>query len=163
MAKTTLTCEIEYDPEVTDPEGLASAMDRLMETVLSTPGIMDEYANPQVGDFYVMGTRQHAIYCLATNELMTETYGRFTRRDVAQRCIDEADSRIADDLVLVSILGIPNALNCDQVERRYECAERRYFHPRRTGRRILAHTGPLCVSKLQVASHGRDHERCDRR
>ncbi len=49
MAKTTLTCEIEYDPEVTDPEGLASAMDRLMETVLSTPGIMDEYASaPEV-------------------------------------------------------------------------------------------------------------------
>ena len=114
MAKTTLICEIEYDPEVTDPEGLASAMDRLMETVLSTPGIMDEYANPRVGDFYVMGSRQYAIYCLATNELMTETYGRFTRRDVAQQCIDEADSRIADDLVLVSILGIPNALNCDQ-------------------------------------------------
>ena len=87
MAKTTLICEIEYDPGVTDPEGLASAMDRLMETVLSTPGIMDEYANPRVGDFYVMGSRQYAIYCLATNELMTETYGRFTRRDVARQCI----------------------------------------------------------------------------
>ena len=47
---------------------------------------------------------------------MTETYGRFTRRDVAQRCIDEADSRIADDLVLVSILDIPNALNCYEVD-----------------------------------------------
>ena len=114
MAKTTLICEIEYDPEVTDPEGLASAMDRLMETVLSTPGIMDEYSNPRVGKFYVMGARQYAIYCLATNELMTEAYGRFTRRDVAQQCVDEADSRIADDLVLVSILGIPNASEPDE-------------------------------------------------
>ena len=29
--KTTLTVDIEYDPELTDPEGLACAMDRLME------------------------------------------------------------------------------------------------------------------------------------
>ena len=51
--KSTLTVEIEYDPARTDPEGLACAMDRLMETVLSTPGIMDEYANPRVGEFLV--------------------------------------------------------------------------------------------------------------
>ena len=51
--KTTLTVDIEYDPAITDPEGLASAMDRLMETVLSTPGIMDEYHNPKVGEFFV--------------------------------------------------------------------------------------------------------------
>ena len=37
-----------------------------METVLSTLGIMDEYANPRVGDFYVMGARQYAMFCLAT-------------------------------------------------------------------------------------------------
>ena len=47
MANTTLTVDIEYDPEVTHPDGLASAMDRLLETVLSTPGIMDEYGDPQ--------------------------------------------------------------------------------------------------------------------
>jgi hypothetical protein len=41
--KTTLTVEIEYDPKMTDPEGLACAMDRLLETALSTPGIFDEY------------------------------------------------------------------------------------------------------------------------
>ena len=35
--KTTLTVEIEYDPQMTDPEGLACAMDRLLETALSTP------------------------------------------------------------------------------------------------------------------------------
>jgi hypothetical protein len=53
MAKTTLICEIDYDPELTDPEGLASAMDRLMETVLSTPGIMEEYGTPRVGKFFI--------------------------------------------------------------------------------------------------------------
>jgi len=51
--KTTLTIEIDYDPAMTDPEGLASAMDRLLETALSTPGIFDEYGNPKVGEFFV--------------------------------------------------------------------------------------------------------------
>jgi hypothetical protein len=53
MAKTTLTVDIEYDPELTDPEGLASAMDRLLETALSTPGIMEEYGDPRIGEFLV--------------------------------------------------------------------------------------------------------------
>ena len=53
MAKTTLIVDIEYDPELTDPEGLASAMDRLMEMALSTPGIMEEYGDPRVGEFFV--------------------------------------------------------------------------------------------------------------
>jgi hypothetical protein len=51
--KTTLTIEIDYAPAMTDPEGLASAMDRLLETALSTPGIFDEYGNPKVGEFFV--------------------------------------------------------------------------------------------------------------
>lgn len=53
MAKTTLTIDVNYNPEVTDPEGLASAMDRLLETALSTPGIMDEYGPPEFGEFSV--------------------------------------------------------------------------------------------------------------
>jgi len=51
--KTTLTVEVEYDPAVTDPESLACAMDRLLETALSTPGILDEYGNPTIGEFFV--------------------------------------------------------------------------------------------------------------
>ncbi len=51
--KTTLTVEVEYDPRKTDPEGLACAMDRLLETALSTPEIMDEYGNPTIGEFFV--------------------------------------------------------------------------------------------------------------
>ena len=52
--KTTLTVEINYNPKKTDPEGLACAMDRLMETALSTPEILDEYGNPKVGEFFVL-------------------------------------------------------------------------------------------------------------
>ena len=55
MARTTLTVEIQYNPRRTDPEGLASAMDRLMETALSIPGVMDEYDNPKMGEFFVAG------------------------------------------------------------------------------------------------------------
>ena len=51
--KTTLTVDINYDPDITDPEALASAADRLMETALSTPGIMEEYGNPRFGEFFV--------------------------------------------------------------------------------------------------------------
>jgi len=55
MANTTLTVGIEYDPDVTDPEGLAVAMDRLLELALSTPGILDDYSNPHIGEFFVQG------------------------------------------------------------------------------------------------------------
>jgi hypothetical protein len=51
--KTTLTVGIDYDPTITDPEALACAMDRLMETALSTPDILDDYGNPAVGEFFV--------------------------------------------------------------------------------------------------------------
>ena len=51
--KTVLTLGIDYDPEKTDPESLATAMDRLMETILSTPGITEEYGDPQIGEFFV--------------------------------------------------------------------------------------------------------------
>jgi hypothetical protein len=51
--KTTLTVEIEYDPQQTDPEGLACAMDRLLETALSIPEVMDEYGNPKIGEFFI--------------------------------------------------------------------------------------------------------------
>jgi hypothetical protein len=51
--KTTLIVAIEYDPTMTDGEGLACAMDRLLETALSTPGILEDYGNPNVGEFFV--------------------------------------------------------------------------------------------------------------
>ena len=51
--KTALTVEVEYDSAITDPEGLACAMDRLLETALSTPDIFGDYGNPKVGEFFV--------------------------------------------------------------------------------------------------------------
>jgi hypothetical protein len=53
MAKATLTVEVHYNKRITDPESLATAMDRLLEMALSTPGILDDYGNPRVGEFFV--------------------------------------------------------------------------------------------------------------
>ena len=54
MAKAYMVVEVEYDPTVTDSESLADALDILMDTARSTPGILDEYGNPRVGEFYPM-------------------------------------------------------------------------------------------------------------
>jgi len=51
--KAQLTIDVEYNPSVTDPEALATAMDRLLETACSTPGILDEYGDPTLGEFLV--------------------------------------------------------------------------------------------------------------
>jgi hypothetical protein len=52
--KTKFFLEVEYDPEVTDPEGLACAMDRLLKTALSIPDVLEEYGNPKFGEFLVL-------------------------------------------------------------------------------------------------------------
>jgi hypothetical protein len=52
--KSTLKLDVEYDPGVTDDESLASSLDTLMATALSTPGILDEYGNPHVGQFSIL-------------------------------------------------------------------------------------------------------------
>ncbi len=53
MKSCTLTLHISYDPQVTDPESLASAFDTLSETALSTPGILEEYGDLAIGEFLV--------------------------------------------------------------------------------------------------------------
>lgn len=49
----SLTVDVTYDPQVTDAESIASAADRLLETALSTPGILEEYGSPTFDSFYV--------------------------------------------------------------------------------------------------------------
>ena len=55
--KATFTVEVEFDPEITDDESIATALDRLMETILCTPGIFDDYGNPTVGEFYPLDAK----------------------------------------------------------------------------------------------------------
>jgi hypothetical protein len=47
--------EVEFNPAVTDAESLATALDRLMETALSTKDIFADYGNPIVKEFYTIG------------------------------------------------------------------------------------------------------------
>lgn len=51
-----LYVEVQFDPEMTDAESLASAFDNLMKIALSTPEILDDYGNPSVGEFYAIGS-----------------------------------------------------------------------------------------------------------
>ena len=51
MAKTVLTIEVEYDEKATDPETIATAAERLLETALSTPGVLDELGEVHFGEF----------------------------------------------------------------------------------------------------------------
>lgn len=53
MKSCTLTLHVSYDPRQTDPESLASAFDTLLETALSTPGILEEYGDLAIGEFLV--------------------------------------------------------------------------------------------------------------
>lgn len=46
-----LTLSVTYDDKVTDGESLCSAFDTLLDTAMSTPGILDEYGNPNVDPF----------------------------------------------------------------------------------------------------------------
>ena len=39
---------VDYDDEVTDPESLGNAIDTLLETAMSTDGILDEYGDPKI-------------------------------------------------------------------------------------------------------------------
>jgi hypothetical protein len=84
MARTTLTVDIKYDPELTDPEGLASAMDRLLETALSTPGIMEEYGDPKVGEFFVADTSPDSAAACSLASPETEFAPRWVLYDQDQ-------------------------------------------------------------------------------
>lgn len=59
MARRTVTLqlEVDYDSRYTDGEALAVALDQLLETALSTPGVLDEYGRVEVGEFYVTDDR----------------------------------------------------------------------------------------------------------
>ncbi len=63
MNKTTLTVDVTYNPAMTDPESLASALDTLLNTALSTPGILEDYGDPVVGEF--LAPRDNVAYVVS--------------------------------------------------------------------------------------------------
>ena len=63
MARTTrtFTVEVEFDDSVTDAESVASALDILTETALSTPGVTEEYGGIDVGEFFPLAGNVETI------------------------------------------------------------------------------------------------------
>jgi hypothetical protein len=52
-ATGTLCIDVTYDPKVTDLESVATGIDILLETAQSTPGILEDYGNPGIGNIYI--------------------------------------------------------------------------------------------------------------
>ena len=48
-----LQVNVFYKPTVVNPERLAAVLDQLLRTALSTPGILEEYGDPRVREFFV--------------------------------------------------------------------------------------------------------------
>ena len=102
--KTMLTVEVRYDPAKTDPEGLACAMERLLETALSTPDVLEDYGNPKVGKFLVWpGPYGHAwaIFFDNNRRLGKMVYDTFA----AARA--KCDTYNDPDIYPVEIIGCP--------------------------------------------------------
>jgi hypothetical protein len=47
-SQTTIRVPVRYNAKATDPQSLAAAIDRLLETAISSPGILEEYGNPTI-------------------------------------------------------------------------------------------------------------------
>jgi hypothetical protein len=105
MKTAKLLIEVSYDEKATDAEALASALDRLLETALSTPGILDEHGNPKVSSFHAQAEEPAGGHLLQDEfqaVVLTEQDGRdlflhgvvLLRRDVNLRVAAEAIQRI---------------------------------------------------------------------
>ncbi len=61
--KTKLILPVIFKAKRTNPEALTSALDQVIETALSTAGLLSEYGDPTVGTFSVLDTeaaKEHA-------------------------------------------------------------------------------------------------------
>jgi len=47
--KHTFTITVEYDPTFANADAIGNGVDTLLETAASTPGILDDLGNPQIG------------------------------------------------------------------------------------------------------------------
>lgn len=52
MTTVKFYIEVEFDDNVTDAETIAEALDTLMYTAMSTPGVLDDYGSVEIGLFY---------------------------------------------------------------------------------------------------------------
>lgn len=77
-AKYTFTLTVNYNPDLTDEDSVGAAVDYLLETALDTPGILDEYGDPDVSQ--TDGSLQHMLEQPDTDDahyLLREVYKHF--------------------------------------------------------------------------------------
>jgi hypothetical protein len=108
--RTTLTLDIEYDPEMTDPEGLASALDRLLETALSTPDILEECGNPSLGEFLVLADpcecEQPGYFCSGVAGILAHVEnGHLADEASVERC-DQCQRYPSDEAALQRLIEL---------------------------------------------------------
>ena len=60
MKTARLRLYVEYDETQTDAESVAEALDQLLGTAVSTPGVLDAVGNPDVGEFLVDDADSHS-------------------------------------------------------------------------------------------------------
>jgi len=53
MQQATLKLDVQFDPEETDAESVAAALDKLLKMAMSIPDMLDEYGVVQVEEFLV--------------------------------------------------------------------------------------------------------------
>jgi hypothetical protein len=49
--RVRLCVDVLYDPQKTNPEEICDALDTLLSIATSTPGILDEYGDPEISNF----------------------------------------------------------------------------------------------------------------
>ena len=67
-----LYLDVEFDENKTDAESVATALDRVLETGMSTPGVLDEYGDPTAGEFFVLDTEAARQGAAAPAERLAE-------------------------------------------------------------------------------------------
>lgn len=71
MSETTnLILPVTFDPDRTDAESVAAAVDRLLETALSTPGILDEYGKVTIGETQLPAENPMEVPVTASDEVL---------------------------------------------------------------------------------------------
>jgi len=53
MKTTTLKIKVTFEENKTDPEALCDAFDKLLETSMVIPGILDEYGQIHASQFFI--------------------------------------------------------------------------------------------------------------
>lgn len=91
MKSVMLMLKVDYDENVTDPDSLASGFDQLLETVTGTPGILDDFGNPKIGEFIpesedyiadgdlVEGTKADEVAAAASRLRIVDRSDEFTK------------------------------------------------------------------------------------